>query len=185
MTFGEKLRNYLAAAKANAIAGTWDANAWVRAVDEFADVERPLKKAPKKAPINLMSDDEFREFLRTEPLYAGIDIDKEIAGLRVWCEMKGKKLTRMRIITNLKKADKTLERHGRSADVRKAAVEERSLPVPAGWREFMKGKMREWQEKNGDQYDPPGAHAIARDDFFGMPTEWRAECRRVLGGDRL
>lgn len=35
MTFGEKLRNYLAAAKSAAAAGTWNGDAWVKAVDTF------------------------------------------------------------------------------------------------------------------------------------------------------
>lgn len=187
MTFGEKLRNVLAAAKQQAGAA-WSQDRWVRTVDEFAEVERPIGKdgkarKPKRTiPINQMTEEGFLEYLRAEPALVGIDIEREIGKCRFHFKAQGVVPSRMRLVRWLNKADKTLSNHGRDQATRAADMVERGKSPPHGWQEFMKEKARDWAQKNGDRYDPPGQTALQRDDFFGMPKEWRDAAWRELGG---
>jgi hypothetical protein len=66
MTFGEKLRNYLAAAKTAAPAGTWDGTAWVAAVDTFYN---GTQKERKRAAVA----DGAEEIYNAYPKHVGRD----------------------------------------------------------------------------------------------------------------
>lgn len=181
MTFGEKLRNYLAAAKATANADKkpWTSDDWVRAVNEFADVERPLgkdgKTARRKTPIAKMTEEEFWAWLRAQPHLAGIDIDREVNGLRMWCEAKGVQLTRMRIVNCLNRKDKVLTKLGRDPTARAETVAERARTLPESWREFAKTKLKEAQLAEPDRSFGVVEYAIETDDFYKLPPSWRAE----------
>lgn len=187
MNFAEKLFNLLAAARMSAPNKVLTKARWLEvAQDLFAREAQQfvgaLPKVKRKAtPISRMTDDEFLTYLQNQEPYAGIDIPREIGKCRVWCETRGKKPTRMRVINWLNKADRTLTNHGRSPERRARDVEDRTKRPPDGWETFMKEKQAEWSAANGGA-EAPGTFALSVGDFFGMPESWRAECFRKLGG---
>lgn len=132
-----------------------------------------------KTPINKMTDDEFMGFLHAEPPLSGIDIPRHIGICQTHFKAKGINPSRMRILNWLLRVDKTLERHGRTAEVRAADVAERQVAPPTGWRDFMKKKQQQWALDGGDASEAPGTYALSKGDFFGMPKSWRDECRRA------
>lgn len=182
MTTAEKLFNVLASERQRR--GVLPRAIWISLADQFLDVERPRAgaKPKRQLPINKMTDEQFLDFVRSEPSLAGIDINREIGRCVFHFKGKGIKPSRMRIINWLNRADKTLGRFGAGADERRAAIQERAEEPPHGWQEFMKGKMQDWRLKNGEGYEPPGTLAMEKDDFFGFPKSWREECRKALGG---
>lgn len=188
MNYGEELFQIMANTRFQHSKGTLDPAKWKEVAQTYilGAVERAVqaaggKRARKQTPIAKMTEEEFWKYLQTEPSLAGIDIDKERGKCLFWCKNNSAQFTRRRFINWLNKVDRTLSLHGRDASTRAASLAERSSGPPHGWQEFMKGKQREWQIENGEQYDPPGAGALAKDDFYSMPEAWRKECREALG----
>ncbi len=126
MTFGEKLRNFLAAAKASAPAGSWTAERWVQCVDEFADVERPVgkngkAKAPKKK-VSDMADEEWLQHLEKQEALAGVDIRRELGKAQFWAGENGRQCTRKFFVNWLGKAPRTLTTNGHGQSSRQQVV---------------------------------------------------------------
>lgn len=192
MNYGEQLFNVMASTRFSTAKGTLDPTTWKKVANDFIQdaVDKAVaaaggKKDRKKTPLSKMTEAEFWAYLLAEPSLAGIDIEKERGKCVFWCKGRGFQFTRIRFINWLNKADKSLSLHGRDANARAEDMASRSSPPPAGWQEFMRDKQRQWCIQNGDQYDPPGMHALAKDDFHAMPKDWRDECRETLGGGGL
>lgn len=188
MNYGEELFNIMASTRFANGKGTLDPAKWKEVAQTYIEgvVARAVasaggKRARKQTPVAKMTDDEFWAYLQSEPSLAGIDLGKEKGKCLFWCKNNGALFTRRRFINWLNKADRNLSLHGRDAGTRAADLADRANPPPHGWQEFMKGKQRDWTATNGTAYEPPGADALARDDFFGFPKSWRDECRRALG----
>jgi hypothetical protein len=65
---------------------------------------RPKRKAPAK-----MTDEEWFANLQTKEIYQGIDIPRLHQRMQVWCEEKGLKPTRSRLLNWLNREDKLLK----------------------------------------------------------------------------
>lgn len=175
-SFAHKLATVLKNAKTAAGTG-WNHERWLATVNEFVNLERPVvARTKRKTPLSHMSDEELVAELSSDPTYAGIDIPREIGKCRSWCKVNGKKPTARRFVNWLNKADRTLADLGAGASQRAALIHERTNTPPVNWVAFMQAKIVAWKAENGDQYDPPGATALARGDYFGMPKSWRDEC---------
>lgn len=174
----DKLYTALAAAH-KAAPGPFTEAAWKAAAVKAVPALGKEPKPPAAKPINKMTDAEFTAYLQAEPSLAGIDIERERGKCLFHFKAKGVIPSRMRLINWLGRADKTLARHGRDAETRQADADERKVPTPHGWVDFMKTKQAEWIDANPG-YDAPGTAALEKRDFFGMPKAWRDECRSAL-----
>lgn len=65
---------------------------------------KPSRPAKKKK----LTDDEFMQALRDNPIYAGLDIDRLKGKMEVWCAGKGLTPSRARLVNWLNKEDKPL-----------------------------------------------------------------------------
>ena len=82
--------------------------------------------AAKKAPrVSAIPDAEWIAGLKADPAFAGIDIDREIAKCRRWCEEKRKTLSRQRVVNWLNRCERPLSVA--------AADTERGSVRPSGW----------------------------------------------------
>jgi len=67
-------------------------------------------KEGKEGPRGQLSDDEFLKDLKTNPVYRGIDIDRELGKMDAWLSThKGRQKTRRFIVNWLNKIDKPVE----------------------------------------------------------------------------
>lgn len=75
--------------------------------------EKEKKKRKKKAPPpSQMSDEEWLEYVKANPAYAGLDIKHVKAKMEVWCKTNGKKPTRRRLLNWLNREDKPMKPGG-------------------------------------------------------------------------
>lgn len=69
--------------------------------------EKPNSKAKRKE--RPLPDDRWLDSLKTHPAYEGIDVAREVAKCRLWCETKRKAFSRERIMQWLNRAERPLK----------------------------------------------------------------------------
>jgi len=74
--------------------------------DEGSKPAEVAEKQPKQ------TDSEWIASLKASPAYAGVDVEREIEKCRVWCDNKGRKASRARIINWLNRAEVTIQAGG-------------------------------------------------------------------------
>lgn len=95
------------------------------------------KAAPRRKPYNMMTEEEFLEYLENEPSLAGLDIKREIGKCQFWCKNNKAEMTRNRILKWLAKADRVLTFNGTGASSRPKERAQWGIPEPEGWREWL------------------------------------------------
>ena len=76
--------------------------------DADADADAGTEKraaSPKKSKKPKLTDEQFIAELKADPVYSGIDIDREYGKMVRWCSMKGAKPSQMRLVRWLNKID--------------------------------------------------------------------------------
>lgn len=69
---------------------------------------------PKRPSAPKMTDEEWIESLEQNPAYQGIDIKTLQAKMIAWCDLKGKKPTRARLLNWLNREDKPMAPNGKT-----------------------------------------------------------------------
>lgn len=102
----------------------------------FDSYSVPVK--PKSPSISLgkaLSDEEWLQVLREEPLLAGVDVDKEHSKCLWWCRCNANEFTRRRFLVWLGKAERTLSTvNPASRHSRVAKAEEVTYVEPQDWK---------------------------------------------------
>lgn len=80
----------------------------------------------RKARKPALSEEDWLATIRSSPAYQGIDVDREFARARVWCELKNRQLTQRFFLNWMNKADKPL------------ASKASTIATPAGYVESFK-----------------------------------------------
>lgn len=89
------------------------------------------KKKPLPGGIHAITED-WLQSLRDDPANAGLDVDNELQKCRLWTMGRpGQKLTRMRFINWLIKADRAVPMHSPGKARQKALTE------PVGWKAWV------------------------------------------------
>jgi len=185
MTTAEKLFEELAK-QAATLGRRLTRTEWITFVDRALEELAPKKK--KKRPaigINKMTEEEFVKYLEAEPVIveAGVDVKKEIGKCQFYWRGKSKVPSRQRVVNWLLRcADRPVSgSYDGASSVTKTAAFKRKDP-PHGWREFMKQKIRNWEETFPNGGDAPGKSALELyDDFYRMPTSWQGQAWKELG----
>ena len=75
-------------------------------------VANESRPTPKKRATQL-SDEEWMKSLKSNPAYQGIDIEVLKAKMEAWCDLKGKRPTRARLLNWLNREDRPLSSEGK------------------------------------------------------------------------
>lgn len=70
--------------------------------------ERTVLAEPPKKPV--LSDGEWLNSLKTNKAYEGLDIERLYGKMTAWCELKGKKSTRARLLNWLNREEKPMKK---------------------------------------------------------------------------
>lgn len=119
-----------------------------------AEAFREFTKRVKK-PLNLMTDEEFIEFLESAEHLKGVDIQREIGKCQFWCRVnQHPPPTRRRIINWLNKAERTVAFDGAGKTSVKAK-QSNGIPEPAGWREWVRENSTDPSHADGQWASKP------------------------------
>lgn len=77
--------------------------------DSDSDAESDSEKQKKGRSVVTLPDDEWIASLGSDPAYKGVDVPREIAKCRVWCESNRKSFTRRRIVNWLNRCDRPVD----------------------------------------------------------------------------
>lgn len=70
--------------------------------------ETDTDKEKEKGKEKIKGDAEWIKTLKSNPAYAGIDVDREFSKMTAWCSVNGKEATRRRFVNWLNRAEKPL-----------------------------------------------------------------------------
>lgn len=107
------------------------------------------RKKPKASPKSHLPDEDWITSLETNPVYAGIDVRREIGKSQAWCNVRPGRIASRRFIINwLNRAEKAVvSQAGKSSLVNGTRITQE----PIGWIRFMMDNFPTWTEFNDDR----------------------------------
>ena len=128
--------------------GKFSRRLWIEKVAEFIAAWHASNDPKKVKRVVKQTDDEWIEGLQADPLFAGVDVRKELGKAQFWCRENGRQCTRKFFTNWLNKADRNLAANGTTTRKPVAVNAE-----PVGWLVWMRANRPDWirfiQEKEG------------------------------------
>ena len=108
----------------------------VTVIRRVVEICQRLNATPaKKSSMAKMSDADFLAFLKSEPAYRGVNIEREEGKMRAWCKANNRQPSRKRLVNWLNRAESPMAQGSEPA----ACPECPGLPV---------GKLQRWMSSN-------------------------------------